>query len=205
MTVRIGVLLSGSGTTLENLLLQIDKGELDAEIVCVISSKPGAHGLDRARSRGIPAHVVDRSELRAEVDFNRALHQVLEQFGPDLLVLAGFLSRFELRAYVNRAINVHPALVPAFSGHGFYGERVYRAVLESGVKLTGVTVHFCDDQYDTGPVILQGAVAVEEDDDLASLRTRVMQLERKLLPEAISLFGAGRLHVEGRRVHIDPS
>jgi phosphoribosylglycinamide formyltransferase-1 len=205
MTVRIGVLLSGSGTSLENLLQRIDKGSLDAEVCVVVSTKPDAGGLERARRRGIPACGVDRKALPDEADFNGALHAVLERHAPDLLVLAGFLSRFELRSYVGRAINVHPALVPAFSGKGFYGERVYRAVLESGVKLTGATVHFCDDQYDTGPVILQEAVPVEEGDDVQSLRERVMEAERELLPRAIQLFGEGRLRIEGRRVRIAPA
>ncbi len=202
MTIRIGVLLSGSGTSLENLLAHVDKGVLDAEVCVVVSSKPEAGGLERARSRGIPACVVDRGSLPGEAEFNAALHEVLDRFAPDLLVLAGFLSRFELRGYSGRAINVHPALVPAFSGKGFFGTRVYRAVLESGVKLTGATVHFCDDEYDTGPVILQKAVPVEEDDDVDSLRARVMEAERDLLPRAIALFAEGRLRIEGRRVHV---
>lgn len=204
MSLRLGVLLSGSGTSLENLLQRIDKGELDAEVCLVLSTKPAAAGLERARRRGLPTEVVDRRDLPDEAAFNEALHAVLDRYAPDLLVLAGFLSRFELRGYAGRAINVHPALVPAFSGKGFYGERVHRAVLESGVKLTGATVHFCDDEYDTGPVILQKAVPVEEDDDVQSLRERVMEAERELLPRAIELFGEGRLHIEGRRVRIAP-
>ena len=204
MTIRIGVLLSGAGTTLENLLGLIDKGALEAEVCLVVSTKPDALGLERARRRGIPAHVVDRRELPDEAAFNAALHAILDRYAPDLLVLAGFLSRFELRGYAGRAINVHPALVPAFSGKGFYGARVYRAVLESGVKLTGATVHFCDDEYDTGPVILQKAVPVHDDDDIERLRERVVEVERELLPRAIQLFAAGRLVIEGRRVRIRP-
>ncbi len=204
MTIRIGVLLSGAGTTLENLLGLIDKGALEAEVCLVVSTKPEALGLERARRRGIPAHVIDRRELRDEAEFNAALHAVLDRYRPGLLVLAGFLSRFELRGYAGRAINVHPALVPAFSGKGFYGARVYQAVLESGVKLTGATVHFCDDAYDTGPVILQKAVPVHDDDDIERLRERVVEAERELLPRAIRLFAEGRLVIEGRRVRIRP-
>ncbi len=202
MSVRLGVLLSGSGSSLENLFQRIDKGTLDAEVCLVLSSRPDAGGLERARRRGIPAHVVARKVFPDEAAFNEALHLVLDRYAPQLLVLAGFLSRFELRGYAGRAINVHPALVPAFSGRGFYGDRVYRAVLESGVKLTGATVHFCDDEYDTGPVILQKAVPVEEGDDVQALRERVMTVERELLPQAIQLFAEGRLRLEGRCVRI---
>jgi phosphoribosylglycinamide formyltransferase-1 len=202
MSVRLGVLLSGSGSSLENLFQRIDEGTLDAEVCLVISTRPDAGGLERARRRGIPAHVVARKDFPDEPAFNEALHRVLDRYAPQLLVLAGFLSRFELRGYAGRAINVHPALVPAFSGKGFYGDRVYRAVLESGVKLTGATVHFCDDEYDTGPVILQKAVPVEEGDDVQALRERVMTVERELLPQAIQLFAEGRLRLEGRCVRI---
>ena len=204
VTIRIGVLLSGAGTTLENLLGLIDKGVLEAEVCLVVSTKPEALGLERARSRGVPAHVVNRRELRDEAEFNSALHAVLDRYAPDLLVLAGFLSRFELRGYAERVINVHPALVPAFSGKDFYGARVHRAVLESGVKLTGATVHFCDEEYDTGPVILQKAVPVLDDDDIGRLQARVVEAERELLPRAIQLFAEGRLVIEGQRVRIRP-
>ena len=202
MSVRLGVLLSGSGSSLENLFQRIDKGTLDADVCLGLSSWSDAGGLERARRRGIPAHVVARKAFPDEAAFNDALHRVLDRYAPQLLALAGFLSRFELRGYAGRAINVHPALVPAFSGKGFYGDRVYRAVLESGVKLTGATVHFCDDEYDTGPVILQQAVPVEEGDDVQALRERVMAVERELLPQAIQLFAEGRLRLEGRRVRI---
>ena len=119
-------------------------------------------------------------------------------------MLAGFLSRIELRGWNGRAMNVHPALIPAFSGKGYYGERVYRAVLDYGVKLTGATVHFCDEEYDTGPVILQKAVPVHEDDTVETLSGRVREVERELLPRAIQLFAQGRLRLEGRRVRILP-
>jgi len=202
VTTRIGVLLSGGGTTLENLFHCIDKGTLDGEVCVVVSSKPRALGLERARRRGVPACVVDRKAIPDEAAFNEALHAALDTYRPDLLVLAGFLSRFELRGYQDRTINVHPALVPAFSGKGFYGERVFKAVLASGVKLTGVTVHFCDAEYDTGPVIVQQAIPVEPDDDVESLRERVVRVERELLPRAIQWFTEGRLEVRGRHVHI---
>ena len=140
MALRIAVLLSGSGSSLENLAARIDKGEVDAEIVCVISSKPAAFGLERARRRGLPAHAVDRRSHGSDGSFNDAIHAILDEVSPELVVLAGFLSRVELRAFRGRIMNIHPALIPAFSGAGFYGDRVHRAVLEAGVKLTGATV-----------------------------------------------------------------
>ena len=200
--LRIAVLLSGSGTSLENLVRQIEKGALAAEIVAVISSRAKAVGLQRARRHGLPAHAVERGAYDDETAFNDAIHRILEQARPDLLVLAGFLSRLDLRGWDGRAVNVHPALIPAFCGQGFYGERVHRAVLESGVKLTGATVHFCNQEYDQGPIILQEALPVRDDDTVETLAKRVLELEYALLPRAIQLYAEGRLRVEGRRVRI---
>ena len=205
MPLRIAVLLSGSGTSLENLAARIDKGEVDAEIVCVISSKPRALGLERARRRGIPAHPLDRRAHESDRSFNDAIHEILDACHPELVVLAGFLSRLELRGYRGKVMNIHPALIPAFSGPGYYGERVHRAVLESGVKLTGATVHFCDDEYDRGPIILQQAVEVLEDDTVETLAARVLATEHELYPRAIQLYAEGRLEVDGQVVRINPS
>jgi formyltetrahydrofolate-dependent phosphoribosylglycinamide formyltransferase len=203
--LRVGVLLSGSGTSLENLCERIDAGELPARVAVVVSSREGALGLERARRRGIPAFAVPRRHHPEVKEFNDALHAVLERFDLDLVLLLGFLSPFELRGrFEGRAINVHPALVPAFSGQGFYGPRVQRAVLEAGVRVTGTTVHFVDEQYDHGPIILQEAVPVLDDDTPEALAARVQAAERRLVPEAVRLFAAGRLRIEGRRVRILP-
>jgi phosphoribosylglycinamide formyltransferase-1 len=176
MSTRVVLLLSGSGTSLENLIERSRKGRLDAEVVAVISSRAQAFGLERARRHGIPAHCVER-----------------------------YLSRFDLRpGYEGRVTNIHPALIPAFCGKGLYGDRVHRAVLEYGVKVTGATVHFCDEEYDTGPIILQHAVPVEEDDTVETLKARVLEVEYELYPRAIQLFAEGRLRLEGRRVRILP-
>ena len=201
--VRLAVLLSGSGTTLQNFVDRIASGELHAEIVVVIASRPDAGGLARAQAAGIPAVAVVRKQF-ADVDqFNDALHEALSQYPVDLIVLAGFLSPFQLRGrYAGRVLNIHPALIPAFSGHGFYGERVHRAVLESGVKLSGCTVHFADDQYDHGPIILQGAVPVLDDDTVETLAARVHAMENELYPHAVRLWAEGRLEIVGRRVRI---
>ncbi len=203
--LRIAVLLSGSGTSLENLFEGIDAGELPCEVVVVIASKEKAGGLARAQRRGVPAVAVPRRKYPDVGAFNDALHGVLDDFAVDLVALLGFLSPFETRGrFDGKALNVHPALIPAFCGQGYYGRRVHEAVLASGVKLTGASVHFVDAEYDHGPIILQQAVAVEDDDTPDSLAARVQAAERQLVPEAIRLFAEGRLQIDGRRVRILP-
>ncbi len=201
--LRIAVLLSGNGTSLENLFERIDAGEVSGEVVVVISSKRKAFGLERARRRGVPAVAVPRKRFSDVVAFEDALHAALAKYDVDLVALLGFLSLFPLRGkFEGRTINTHPALIPAFCGTGFYGRRVHEAVLASGVKVTGATVHFVDEQYDHGPIILQEAVPVLEGDTADSLAARVMAVERRLVPEAIRLFAEGRLRIEGHRVRI---
>ncbi len=199
--VRLAVLLSGEGTSLENLFERIEDGSLVATVEVVIASKTSAGGLERARRRGIPALAVPRKKHPDPSTFNDAIHAELDRYDIDLVACLGFLSPFETRGkFDGRAINVHPALIPAFSGKGFYGHRVHDAVLESGVKLTGATVHFVDAQYDCGPIIAQEVVPVFDDDSATSLAERVQAVERRLVPEVIALFGRGQLVIEGRRV-----
>ncbi len=201
--LRIAVLLSGSGTSLENLLEHLDAGDIHGRVEVVIASKPQSFGLERARRRGIPAIAVARKQYPNVGAFNDALHAVLDDFDVDLVLLLGFLSPFETRGrFDGRTLNVHPALIPAFCGKGFYGHRVHEAVLEAGVKVTGATVHFVDAEYDHGPIILQEAVPVEDDDTPDSLAARVQASERRLLPESVRLFAEGRLTIDGRRVRI---
>jgi formyltetrahydrofolate-dependent phosphoribosylglycinamide formyltransferase len=206
LPIRLAVLLSGSGSTLQNFLDRIADGSLPARVVVVVASRPDAYGLERARRAGVPALSVARTD-HADVDaFNSALHAALEPYAPDLVLLAGFLFLFQPRErWAGRVLNVHPALIPAFCGKGFYGSRVHRAVIESGVKVSGCTVHFADDQYDHGPIILQGCVPVLDEDTPETLAERVQSAERDLYPEAVRLFAAGRLRVEGRRVRILPA
>lgn len=200
--LRVAVLLSGSGTSLENLFEHIEAG-LPAEVVCVLSSKKSAFGLQRAEERGIPTFAVPRREYPEVTAFNDAMHAILDRFDPDLVCLLGFLSPFELRGrFEGRALNVHPALIPAFSGTGLYGRHVHEAVLAAGVKLTGATVHFVSEAYDEGPILLQGTVPVEEDDSVDSLTARVQALERRLVPEAIRLIAEGRVRIENGRTRI---
>ncbi len=202
--LRVAVLLSGGGTSLENLFTEIEAG-LSAEVVCVLASKKSAYGLERAEKHGVPAIAVPRRDYSDVHAFNDALHEVLDRHEPDLVCLLGFLSPFELRGrYAGRTLNVHPALIPAFSGKGFYGHHVHEAVLKAGVKLTGATVHFASDEYDDGPILLQATVPVEEDDDVERLAARVQALERKLLPKAIRLIASGRVQIEAGRTRILP-
>jgi len=201
--VRLAVLLSGSGTTLQNLIDKIADGRLPATIVVVVASRADAGGLERARRAGIPAIVVARKQFPDIDQFNDALHAELQRYDLDLVVLAGFLSPFQLRSrYAGRVLNIHPALIPAFCGPGFYGEKVHRAVLDSGVKVSGCTIHFADDEYDHGPIVLQGVVPVLDDDTPATLAARVHEKENELYPEAIRLWADGRLQIVGRRVRI---
>ena len=201
--LKLAVLLSGNGSSLENLFEHIDQGELPAEVVVVLSSKPDAFGLERARRRGVPAVAVPRKQYPDVGEFNDALHAELDAYEIDLVALLGFLSPFELRGrFEGRTLNVHPSLIPAFCGQGFYGARVHRAVLESGVKLSGATVHFVDAHYDEGPIICQEAVPVLEDDTVDSLAGRVIEAERRLVPRAIRWIAEGRVAIDGRRTRI---
>ncbi len=201
--LKIAVLLSGNGSSLENLFEHIEREGLPAEVAVVVSSKPDAFGLERARQHGVPAVAVPRKQHPDVDDFNDALHRALDPYDVDLVALLGFLSPFQLRGrYEGRALNVHPALVPAFSGKGFYGARVHRAVLESGVKLSGATVHFVDEHYDEGPIICQEAVPVLEDDAVDTLAARVVAAERRLVPQAIRWIAEGRVEIDGRRTRI---
>ena len=201
--LRVAVLLSGSGTSLENLCERIDAGEVPGEVVVVVGSRQQAFGLERARRRGIPAVAVPRRQYQDVTAFNDAIHSALAEHDPDLVCLLGFLSPFETRGrYDGRTINVHPALIPAFCGKGMYGQRVHEAVLEQGAKLTGATVHFVDAEYDNGPIILQRAIEVRDDDTAETLAQRVQAVERELVPEAVRLFAESRLTIEGRRVRV---
>jgi len=204
--LRIAVLLSGNGTSLENLLEHIESGDVPGEVVVVISSKANAYGLERARRRGIPAIAIPRKEHADPDAFNDALHAALAPYEVELVALLGFLSLFQLRGrYEGRALNVHPALIPAFSGTGFYGQRVYEAVLAAGVKLTGATVHFTDDEYDHGPILLQESVPVEPGDTPNTLAARVTAIERRLVPQAIRLIAEGRVEIkDGCTRLVDP-
>ncbi len=200
---HIAVLISGGGTTLKNLIEKIRAGRLHVEIVLVISSSPGARGLQFARDAGIPTAVVEPNDFATQEEFSRAVLDHCRAAGVDLVVMAGFLKRVTIADdFANRVTNIHPGLIPAFCGQGFYGHRVHQAVIDYGAKLSGCTIHFADNQYDHGPVILQRAVPVLDDDTADSLAARVFAAECEAYPEAIQLIALGRVRVEGRRVRI---
>jgi formyltetrahydrofolate-dependent phosphoribosylglycinamide formyltransferase len=201
--LRIVVLISGGGTTLRNLIRYMDAGRLRIEIPLVISNSPQAKGLQIAADAGISCEVIQRKTFSCQNDFSRAIFDHCRQVQADLVVMAGFLKRITVpEDFTHRVTNIHPALIPSFCGEGMYGHRVHEAVLDYGVKLTGCTVHFADNQYDHGPVILQKAVPVLDDDTPDSLAARVFQAECEAYPEALQLIAEGRVRVEGRRVRI---
>ncbi|MCD8353730.1 MAG: phosphoribosylglycinamide formyltransferase [Clostridiales bacterium] len=205
--VRIAVLVSGGGTNLQALIDAQARGEIkNGQIAAVISSSPTAYALERAAKAGIPGYVVNRKDYADNQAMTVALAQQLKELDIGLVVLAGFmyvLTEELVHAYPNAIINIHPALIPSFCGEGYYGLHVHERALEYGVKVSGATVHFVSEECDGGPIILQKAVAVNEDDTPATLQRRIMeQAEWVLLPQAVSLFCEGRLSVEGRIVHI---
>jgi len=205
MPLKLAVLLSGNGSTLQNILDRISAGELNARVVYVVASRADAFGLERAKRAGIPAIAVPRKDFSSPEAFGDRVWGEVRKYAPELIVLAGFMSLLPIPPdFRGRIMNVHPALIPAFSGKGMYGHHVHEAVIEYGAKLTGVTVHFVDEEYDRGPVILQSSVPVREDDTPDSLAERVQAEERALYPKAIQLFAEGRLRIEGRRVRILP-
>lgn len=202
---RIGVLVSGGGTNLQALIDAQHRGELGGgEIVAVISSKPGVYALERAKNAGIEGYVLDRKSFEDNRAMTIALVEKLQELKIDLVVLAGCMVIFTeelVRAYPNAIMNVHPALIPAFCGPGYYGLHVHERALAYGVKLSGATVHFVNEECDGGPIIAQQAVEVMRDDTPETLQRRIMeQAEWKVLPKAVSLFCQGRLKVEGRVV-----
>ena len=201
--LKLAVLISGSGTTLRNLIDKIGAAQLCARIVLVISSQAQARGLQFAEEAGIPTAVVDSKVYPTADRFSGEIFQHCRHVEADLVVMAGFLKRLAIPAdFTNRVTNIHPGLIPAFCGKGFYGRRVHEAVLAYGAKVSGCTVHFADNQYDHGPVILQKAVPVLEDDTAETLAARVFEAECETYPQAIELIAQGRVTVEGRRVKI---
>ena len=209
MPKRIAVLVSGGGTNLQALIDAQTRGELGGgELCAVIASKPGVFALERAERAGIPGYVVARKDYTSSQAFTAALVDELRELDIDLVVLAGFmviLTGEMVDAFPNAILNVHPALIPSFSGEGCYGLHVHEKALAYGVKVTGATVHFVSEECDGGPIVLQKAVDIQEGDDPETLQRRVMeQAEWVILPQAVALFCQDRLRVDGRTVHILP-
>ena len=204
--VRVAVLISGGGTTLRNLIQRLEAGTLNAQILLVVSSTPKAGGLQFAENAGIPSAVVRRKDFDSQDAFSAAIFDRCRQAGVDVVVMGGFLKRVAIpEDFSNRVINIHPALIPSFCGEGMYGHFVHEAVLDYGAKVSGCTIHFADNHYDHGPVILQKAVPVMDDDTPETLAARVFEAECQAYPEVLNLIAAGRVTVEGRRVRIAPA
>lgn len=206
--LKVAVLVSGGGTNLQAILDAIDNGTItNAKVEVVISNNKNAYALERAKNHGIEALCISPKDYGTRDAFNKAFLEKLDDFQPDLIVLAGFLvviPKQMIEKYRNRIINIHPSLIPSFCGTGYYGLKVHEGVLSRGVKVTGATVHFVDEGTDTGPIILQKAVEVEQDDTPEILQRRVMEkAEWIIMPKAIDLIANGKVSVVDGRVRID--
>jgi phosphoribosylglycinamide formyltransferase-1 len=203
---HVGVLASGNGTNLQAILdaSQAPKS-IGARVAVVISNEPQAFTLERARKMGVDAVVVNHRDFDTRERFEEKLIEELDSREVDLVCLAGFmriLTPFFVRHYQGRMMNIHPALLPLFGGKGFYGDKVHRAALESGMKFSGCTVHFVTEETDGGPIILQAVVPILDDDTAETLAGRIHKKEHEIYPEAVKLFAEGRLEVTGKRVRI---
>ncbi len=202
-TINLAVLISGSGKTLQNLIDKIDDKTLNAKIQVVISSSPDAYGIKRAEQNNIPVTIVKYSDYDSSEVFSNAIIKEIEKYPIDLIILAGFMHLLRIPdKYSEKVMNIHPGLIPSFCGKGYYGHHVHKAVIESGIKVSGCTVHFVDNEYDHGPIIIQRTVPVYEDDTPDTLAQRVFKEECIAYPEAIHLFTEGKLKIEGRKVRI---
>lgn len=205
--LNIAVFVSGGGTNLQALIDAQDRGEIkNGKIAFVLASNENAYALERAKKAGIDTAVVSRKQYESKADYDKAVLKTLDGRNIDLIVLAGFLSILGeelVSKYNNRIINVHPSLIPLFCGDGFYGKKVHKAVLDSGMKVTGATVHFVNEITDGGAIILQKAVPIEQGDNEDILQYRVMrQAEWEILPKAVSLFCEGRIKINGNKTEI---
>ena len=193
--IRLVALISGGGTTLQNLIERVSAGSLNARIVGVVSSRTTVLGVERAKRAGLPVTVVSGGGPAERI------WAAVQSFSPDLICFAGWLHLLPIPGdYRHKVLNIHPSLLPAFGGKGMYGHRVHEAVLDYGAKVSGCTVHFADDTYDTGPILIQKCVPVKEGDDPDTLAGRVFQAECDAYPEAINLIASGRITIQGRRV-----
>ncbi len=202
-TLNLAILISGGGTTLQNIIDKINDGSLSARIQVVICNSPDAYGIKRAEQNSIPTAIVQRKDHNQSDTFSESIINEIEKYPIDLIILAGFLHLFKIPdSYAGKVMNIHPGLIPAFCGKGFYGHHVHEAAIQSGVKISGCTVHFVDNEYDRGPIIIQRAVHVNADDTPDTLAQKVFQEECIANPEAIRLFAEGRLKIEKRKVRV---
>jgi len=199
----LGILVSGTGTNMASIAEKCLNGTLPASVSVVISSREKAPAIEKARAYGIPTYIVRRKDYGNQIEYEEKMIEILKAHGVDLVVLAGFLNILSphfVSAFRWRIINVHPSLIPSFCGPGYYGMKVHESVLRYGVKVTGATVHFVDESVDGGPIILQKAIEVRDDDTPETLAERVRTIEHELLAEAIRLIIEDRLQIVGRRV-----
>ncbi|HBJ81454.1 phosphoribosylglycinamide formyltransferase, partial [Pseudothermotoga sp.] len=198
-------LASGNGTNLQAIIDKSKNGQIPVRVAVVISDR-NAFALRRARDHNIPAYIVKPGEYDSQREYEQQMVDILKKHGSELVVLSGFmkiLSPHFIDSFKGRIINIHPSLIPAFCGKGFYGMKVHEAVIDYGVKITGATVHFVDENVDSGPIIIQKAVAVEDSDTPETIAQKVHEIEHEILPEALKLFAQGKLKVIGRRVFIE--
>ncbi|OGL41560.1 MAG: phosphoribosylglycinamide formyltransferase [Candidatus Schekmanbacteria bacterium RBG_13_48_7] len=205
--IYLAVFASGRGSNLQSIIDSIEHGKLNARIRIVLSNNSNAGALERAKKYGIPAVHLSHKMFETESEFENHLLKLLSDLDVELICLAGYMKKLGLKTietYRNRIINIHPALLPLFGGKGMYGMAVHEAVIKSGMKITGVSVHLCDEEYDTGAIITQRAIPLNEEDTPDSLAKRVLQVEHQLYPETIQLFAENRVHIEDRKVKILP-
>lgn len=201
--LKAAVLLSGSGTTLQNLLDCTARGELPVQIDWVLSDRPGVKGLERAAAAGIAHQVIERKSCASLAEFGERVFRPIREAKVQLVIMGGFLRLLPIPDdYTHKVMNIHPSLIPMFCGKGFHGTHVHQAVIDSGAKVTGCTVHFADNEYDHGPIILQKVVEVASDDTASTLAQKVFQAECEAYPTAIRWFAENRIRVEGRRTLI---
>ncbi|MBZ0137388.1 MAG: phosphoribosylglycinamide formyltransferase [Planctomycetes bacterium] len=203
--IRAVILISGSGTTMENLLQRADDGTCHMDCVGVVSSKSGVGGIARAQKFGVPVQVVERKDYLDAAAFSRQVFKMVSAVKPDVVILAGFLSYLHVpERYKGKILNIHPSLLPKFGGKGMYGIKVHQKVVKSGEKESGCTVHYVDEEYDHGPIILQRKVPVQPGDTPETLQERVMEAEREAYPEAVNLYAEKRLLQVAQSVRILP-
>lgn len=206
--LHLAVLASGGGTNLQAIIDACEGGEIDAQVVLVVSNNSDAGALQRARTHGIPDLHLSSKQFDSQEKFDTRLLEVLAEYKVDLVILAGYmklLSPSVVSAYRHRMLNIHPALLPSFGGKGMYGLRVHQAVIESGAKFSGVTVHVVDEQYDHGPIVAQQVVPVMDDDTPEILAKRVLVQEHQIYKQVIQLFAEHRVRINGRRTRILPT
>ncbi len=204
--IDIAVMASGGGTDFQSIIDAVESGEIDVRIVLLVTNDPDAYCIERAKKHGIDYHVIDhKGKTRREHE--EEIIQIFDEYEPDLIVLAGYmriLTDHFVDRYFGKMINIHPALLPLFGGPGMYGEHVHRAVLNSGMKVSGCSVHFVTNEVDMGPIIAQRCVPVKYDDDIDSLSERVLEEEHRLLPKVVGAFGEGRIKLKDEKAYMMP-